>query len=298
MSTELEFGGVYTALITPFQNDGRSIDFGALRELVERQVDAGVQGVVPCGTTGESPTLDHSEHGELIARCVEFCKGRIQVIAGTGSNSTKEAISLSVAAARDGADAVMLVNPYYNKPTQEGLYQHFSRIADSVDVPVVLYNIKGRTSVNIEIDTMRRLASHPRIQAVKEASGDPLQMASIMAHCAGQLSMLCGDDNITPVVMALGGTGVVSVAANVVPARLVRMVQHYQAGNFEAGNEIFYGLFAFMNAMFWQTNPIPVKAACAIKGWCRPDVRLPLTPLGKEQSEALAMLMQDLGVDE
>lgn len=292
------FEGLYTAILTPFQPGGDKIDFDAYAKMIEMQVAAGVAGVVPCGTTGESPTLSHSEHEELIRKTVEFAAGRCKVIAGTGSNSTAEACRLTESASSDGVDAVMLVNPYYNKPTQEGLYQHFKKIASVSSVPVVLYNIKGRTAVNVEPETMARLAEIEQIQAVKEASGDPNQMAKIIHLTGGRLSMLSGDDNITPAVMGLGGKGVISVASNIYPARLKSMVDEFLRGDFEAGNRIFYKLLPFMNAMFWQTNPIPVKAAAGIKGLCGDDIRLPLVPMEPGLRDQVAAIMEELGSDQ
>ncbi|MCB1139480.1 MAG: 4-hydroxy-tetrahydrodipicolinate synthase [Leptospiraceae bacterium] len=293
----MQFQGLYTAIMTPFQKGGASIDFGAYRELVEKQVAAGLAGVVPCGTTGESPTLSHQEHRELIQKTVEFVNGRMAVIPGTGSNSTKEAMELTADACSMGVDGVMLVNPYYNKPSQEGLYQHFKAIAEKSSKPVVLYNIKGRTAINVEPETIRRLAEIDNIQAVKEASGDPGQMARIMRLCGDRLSMLSGDDNITPAVMGLGGKGVISVASNLYPRKLNRMVGHFLQGNFAAGNQIFYELLDMMNAMFWETNPVPVKAGAELLGLCNGELRLPLVPLSEDKKAALKSVLDQLGED-
>lgn len=293
----INFHGVYTAIITPFQNEGRSVDYGAYRELIERQVAAGVSGIVPCGTTGESPTLSHAEHRELVRKTVELAAGRTKVIAGTGSNSTAEAVALTQEACSDGADAVMLVNPYYNKPSQEGLYRHFKTVAEASKVPVVLYNIKGRTAVNLEVETLVRLVEVPNIAAVKEASGDPGQMARVQRFCGDRLVMLSGDDNITPALMGLGGRGVISVASNIYPKRLVRMVNHFLAEEFSAGNAIFYELLDFMNAMFWDSNPGPVKAAAAIRGFAQATVRLPLVQFEGPRLAELKQLMEKLGED-
>lgn len=294
MANTLKLSGVFTALLTPFQNEGRDIDYGAYRELVERQISAGIVGIVPCGTTGESPTLDHKEHRDLIAKSVEYAKGQIQVIAGTGSNSTKEAIELTKAANDLGVDAVMLVNPYYNKPSQEGLYRHFASIADISSSPVVLYNIQGRTAVNLEVETLKRLSVHENIVAIKEASGNPGQMARIILECNNNITMICGDDNITPVVMALGGKSVISVAANIYPKTLVAMMNEYLKGDFEAGNKLFYKLLPFMNAMFWETNPVPVKTAYQIKGWGNSIVRLPLVTMDLEKVKNLENMITGL----
>ncbi len=294
----MKFEGVYTAIITPFTSGGNSVDYTAYRELVERQVAAGIAGVVPCGTTGESPTLSHEEHRELIRKTVEFVKGRIAVIAGTGSNSTSEAVRLTKHACEDGADAVMLVNPYYNKPNQEGLYQHFRTVAAVSEKPVVLYNIKGRTGVNLETETIVRLTENEKIAAVKEASGDPNQMASLYKKCGGRLAMLSGDDNITPAVMGLGGTGVISVASNLYPVKMKRMVDFFLKGDYQGGRTAFYELLDMMNAMFWDTNPIPVKAGAEIMGLCGGDLRLPLVPLDESGKTRLKKVLESLGADQ
>lgn len=293
----MKFRGLYTAVITPFDRLGGEIDYDAYERIIRQQVDAGVAGVVPCGTTGESPTLSHEEHRELIRRTVEFTEGKIQVLAGTGSNSTQEAIELTQAACSDGVDAVMLVNPYYNKPTQEGLYQHFWAIADQSSVPVVLYNIKGRTGVNIEVETLARLSRHQSISAVKEASGDIFQMVRMQKFCGGHLSLLCGDDNITPAFMGLGGQGVISVASNIYPKKMVRMMDFYLQGDFPKANRIFYGLIDFMNALFWETNPIPLKAVAEIVGLCEASVRLPLTALEPSKREQLRQIILEIQAD-
>ncbi|MBI3395993.1 MAG: 4-hydroxy-tetrahydrodipicolinate synthase [Spirochaetia bacterium] len=294
----MDFGGVYTAVLTPFEPGGGAIDFRAYSAMLERQVAAGVRGVVPCGTTGESPTLSHEEHRELIRRTVEIVKGRVKVIAGTGSNSTREAIDLTESACRDGADAVMLVNPYYNKPTQEGLYQHFKAIAQKATVPVIVYNIKGRTAVNVEPETFARLLDVPNIKAVKEASADLFQMARIQKLCGHRMDLLCGDDNLTPAVMGIGGKGVISVISNLYPKTMVRMVACFAKGDFPAGNEIFYRLLDLMNAMFWETNPIPVKAGAALLGLCDPEMRLPMVPLSDDKKAKLKTVMDAFGADQ
>jgi len=292
------FEGVYTAIITPFQDQGRSVDYGAYRELIERQAASGAAGVVPCGTTGESPTLSHQEHQELIARTVEYVNGRMKVIAGAGSNSTSEAEKLTIAACKDGADAVMLVNPYYNKPSQEGLYRHFKTVAEASSAPVVLYNIKGRTAVNTEPETLSRLADIENIQAVKEASGDLGQMVRIKKLCGSRLTILSGDDNIIPAVMGIGGRGVISVASNLFPTKMTRMMHHYLQGDFAAGNEIFYELTDLMNALFWDTNPVPVKAAMHLMKHCGGDLRLPLVAMAPEKVAAMKKIIDGLGADD
>ncbi len=293
----MKFQGLYTAIITPFKSNAKEIDFDAYKKLIEKQIQAGVQGVIPCGTTGESPTLTHDEHKELVAKTVEFVKGRIQVIAGAGSNSTKEAIELSIDACKDGVDALMLVSPYYNKPTQEGLKQHFLAIANEVTVPIMIYNIKSRTGVNVEVETMKELSEHKMIQAIKEASGDPVQMIKMQKSCGEKLSLLCGDDNITPAFMGLGGRGVVSVASNIYPKRMLRFLDLYLKGDFTSANFLFYEFVDFMNALFWETNPIPVKAVAAHLNLCSEDIRLPLTKMNFELKQKLIQIMKVLGED-
>jgi len=293
----MEFKGVYTAIITPFKEGGTQIDYDAYRALIEKQIAAGVSGIVPCGTTGESPTLSHEEHSRLIQSTVSFVAGRSAVIAGTGSNSTAEAIRLTRQACEDGVDGVMLVNPYYNRPSQEGLYRHFKVVAEASSRPVVIYNIQGRTGVNLEVETLKRLCDVPNIKAVKEASGDPGQMARLMRACSPRISMLSGDDNIIPAVMGLGGSGVISVASNLYPVRMVRMMNAYLAGDFKSGNELFYSLIDMMNAMFWQTNPVPVKAAAALLGLCDGEVRLPLVRMEEEKVERMKEVLRQTGDD-
>ena len=293
----LPFQGLYTALITPFTKGGTSIDYDSFGRILERQVAAGVAGVVPCGTTGESPTLTHTEHAELIRRTVETISGRTQVIAGTGSNSTAEAVKLSKEAEQNGVDAVMLVNPYYNKPSQEGLYRHFAAVADSVGIPVVIYNIKGRTAVNLEVETLVRLAERPNIRCVKEASGDLAQMIRIHRELGERMTILSGDDIIVAPVMAIGGRGIISVASNLFPKRMVAMVADYLKGDFGAGNRAFYRLVDVLGALFSDTNPVPVKAAAASLGLCGPDLRLPLCPMEPGRVESLMKLIRELGAE-
>lgn len=294
----MDLKGLFTAIATPFSADGKSIDYTAYEKLIETQIQAGVQGVVPCGTTGESPTLSHFEHEELIRKTVELVRRRCLVIGGTGSNSTAEAIRLTERACEAGVDAVMLVNPYYNKPTQEGLYQHFRNVAQSSSVPVIIYNIKGRTAVNVENETMLRLLEVERIVAVKEASGDLLQMAELKEKVGERLAILSGDDLLTPAVMSIGGSGVISVISNVYPRRTGRMVSAFLAGDYALGRKYFYELRSFMEACFWETNPIPVKAALALRGLCNGILRLPMTALSPPRAKALADLLERVGADQ
>ena len=294
----MKFKGLYTAMITPFCQGGKEIDFKAYEKLIQRQIDAGVQGIIPCGTTGESPTLSHEEHRELVARSVEYSKDKIQVIAGTGSNSTEEAIELTESACQRGANAVMLVSPYYNKPTQDGLYQHFVEIANNSSIPIMLYNIKGRTGVNIEVETIKKLSKHKKICAIKEASGDPVQMIRIKKEVGENITMLCGDDNIMPAFMGLGGHGVVSVASNIFPKRMMYILEKYMQYDFKNANKLFYEFVDFMNALFWETNPIPVKAVASLMGFCEPHIRLPLTNINVDLETKLKKILQNLGKDQ
>lgn len=292
----MEFEGVYTALITPFLESGK-IDYGAYAALLERQIDGGVMGVVPTGTTGESPTLDHTEHRELIRKTVEIVDGRVQVIAGTGSNSTAEAIDLTASACSDGVDAVMLVNPYYNKPNQRGLFEHFKKIAEISTVPVILYNHRGRTAVNVEPETMERLAGISNIRAVKEASGDLGQMIRIIKRCGSRLALLSGDDIFIPAVMGIGGRGVVSVVSNLYPQKTARMIGLFLKGDFAGGNALFYDLLDLINALSWETNPIGIKAAAECMGLCRNSLRLPLVPMEGEMRDRLCQFVKSMGED-
>ncbi len=273
------FQGVYTALITPFQKG--KIDYDRYFKILENQIQSGVAGVVPCGTTGESPTLSYEEHKELIQKTVEVVRGRIQVIAGTGSNSTAEAIELTESACEDGVDGILSVNPYYNKPTQEGLIQHFTEVAKHSSKPVMLYNVPGRTAVNLTPDTILRLSQIPNIISIKEATGDLGQMAKIISITDPNFALLSGDDNLTLPVLAIGGTGVVSVVSNLFPRACVDMVSLFQRGEIAESRKIYFKLLpVFINA-FIETNPIPIKAAMSWFGYCENELRLPMTSLSQ-----------------
>ncbi|MCE9500488.1 MAG: 4-hydroxy-tetrahydrodipicolinate synthase [Leptospira sp.] len=271
------FQGVFTAIITPFKNG--KIDYESYFKLLEIQVNSGVAGVVPCGTTGESPTLTNDEHSDLIKKTVEFINKRILVIAGTGSNSTAEAVHLTEQACKDGSDGVLSVNPYYNKPTQEGLFRHFSEIASRSERPVMLYNIPGRTSVNLLPETLRRLLESKNIASIKEASGDLGQMAKVIQLCGERITVLSGDDNLTLPLLAIGGVGVVSVVSNLFPASLVKMVSLFMDGKIAESRKLFFDLLPVFNLAFIETNPIPVKAALSWFGYCTNEIRLPMTQL-------------------
>ncbi|AEC02004.1 4-hydroxy-tetrahydrodipicolinate synthase [Parasphaerochaeta coccoides] len=278
-----EFRGVHTALITPFTATGE-VDEVALARLVEYQIGSGISGLVPCGTTGESPTLTHPEHDRVIELVIEYAAGRVPVIAGTGSNATSEAIRLSLHAEQAGADAVLLVNPYYNKPTQKGLYLHFKAIAEAISLPCILYNIKGRTGVNLETETLTALARDcHNIVAVKEASGDLNQMKDVIAHRRHGFRVLSGDDNMVLDLIEAGGDGVISVASNLFPRLMSTMVAQALAGNRDGSRALGAQLDEFFHSCFLETNPIPIKTAMAMCGWCNEEFRLPMCSLEKEE---------------
>jgi 4-hydroxy-tetrahydrodipicolinate synthase len=289
------FRGVFTALVTPFNKD-QSIDEGALRALVEFQIEKGVSGLVPVGTTGESPTVTHDENIRIIEIVINQAAGRVPVCAGTGSNSTKEAVDMSQRAREIGAAATLQVAPYYNKPNQEGLYRHFSTIADSVDLPQIVYNIPGRTGKNIETETVLRLAQHPNIQALKEASGSIPQMIDVLANKPDSLAVLSGDDNLALPLILMGGSGVVSVASNLAPAAIVGMVNSAIEGHLEQARAAHYRLLPLFKAMFVDTNPIPVKYALHLMARVQHVYRLPLCPLAEADKRKVEEVVRDLAL--
>ena len=290
------FKGVFTAIITPFKQDG-SVDEECLKKLIDFNIENGVSGIVPCGTTGESPTLSHDEHDKVIEITVQHVNKRVPVIAGTGSNSTAEAIRLTKHAEEAGADACLVVNPYYNKPTQEGLYRHFKAVADSVKIPIVVYNIKGRTGVNVETPTLMRLVVDcSNVVAVKEASGDIDQMKDVIAQRPEGFSVLSGDDNITVDLIKAGGNGVISVASNLVPGRMVAMVKAALDGDSETADKINNELAPLFEAEFIETNPIPMKCALAFKGMCEEVYRLPMCELRPENKEKLKQVLTEMKI--
>jgi len=285
------FSGSLVALVTPFR-DGK-VDFKKLEELVELHVEAGTNGLVPCGTTGESATLSHEEHMQVITSVARRADGRIPVIAGTGSNSTSEAIRLTQHAREVGADAALLITPYYNKPTQRGLVAHFEAVARETDIPLVLYNIPSRTGVNMLPQAVIECARIPNVVGIKEASGSVDQTVEILRGC--NIVVLSGDDSLTLPLMSVGAKGVISVAANVVPKLMVDLVDLAAAGDFAGARELHYRLFPLFKGLFVETNPIPVKAAMALQGVIGPDLRLPLTPLSENYRESLRVILADLG---
>jgi len=288
------FQGSIVAIVTPFSQG--AVDEEKYRELIEFQIENGTSAIVPCGTTGESATLTFEEHNRVIKIAVEAANKRVPVIAGTGGNSTSEAIELTKHAKSAGADATLQVTPYYNKPTQEGLYQHFYAIAKAVPMPQVLYNVPGRTSVNMLPETVARLAVLDEVVAIKEASGDLGQMATILRLCGDQITLLSGDDIVTLPVLALGGKGVISVVANIVPKDASDLIKAWEAGHLDRARELFYQLFPLCQAMFYETNPVPVKTAMAMLGIIEDELRLPLAPMASATREKLKKALEDYGL--
>ncbi|MEI8230578.1 MAG: 4-hydroxy-tetrahydrodipicolinate synthase [Candidatus Peregrinibacteria bacterium] len=286
------FSGTYTALVTPFQQNGE-IDYGALCHLLQEQLEAKVTGVIVLGTTGESPTITHEEAQSIIEAAVALGHGRMKIIVGTGSNDTAKTIQCSKEAKELGADGLLIVNPYYSKPTQEGLYRHFSLIADTVDLPQIVYNIRGRTGVNVETPTLLRLAEHPRIVGVKEASGDILQMMDVLRQAPPTFAVLSGDDALTFPLLAAGGHGVISVLSNIVPAKVKQMVDAGLRGDLLAARTLHYELLPLMQGCFFETNPLPVKTALALQGKVQEVFRLPMCPMQPSIRQRWQALLDD-----
>src|SRR5688500_7367587 len=271
--------GCYTALITPFR-DGQ-IDESALRALVQRQIAGGVSGLVPCGTTGEAPALSAAEWDRVVTFVVETASGRVPILAGTGSNNTATVIERTRRARTLGADGALVVTPYYNRPSQDGLYRHFSAIAEAVDLPLVLYNVPGRTGVNLLPETVVQLADIPSIVGIKEASGSLDQASQIVREAPEAFVVVSGDDSLTLPMMGVGGSGVISVVSNIAPKAVAALTSACLAGDFRSGRQVHLALFDLCRATFLETNPTPVKAAAALLGYCSPEVRLPLAPLSE-----------------
>jgi 4-hydroxy-tetrahydrodipicolinate synthase len=289
------FEGTHTALVTPFRDD--RIDTEAFRALIDFQIAEGVAGIVPVGTTGESPTLTHEEHSEVIRLAVEAAAGRCKVIAGTGSNSTAEAISLTVEAEKLGADAALLVAPYYNKPSAEGLYRHYRAIAEAVEIPLVLYSIPGRCGIEISVDTVVRLAADcPNIVAIKEAGGNVERVSQLRAALPEEFEILSGDDSLTLPFLSVGAVGVISVASNIIPREVVHLVGAGLAGKPEAAAKLHRKWYPFFKALFVESNPVPIKAALAFQGKMTADVRLPLAPLSEANTAGLRAILREYGL--
>ena len=290
----MDLEGVFTALVTPFRDD--AVDEDALRALVERQIAAGVDGLAPCGSTGESATLSHAEHRRVVEIVVAAARGRLPVLAGTGSNSTREAIELTRYAKEAGADGALLISPYYNKPTQEGILAHYAEIARETHFPLVVYNIPGRTASNILPSTLARLADIDPVIGVKEASGDLAQVSAVVAVCPDDFSVLSGDDALTLPLLAVGGRGVISTSANVAPAEMVDLVRAFQAGDLERALRTHQRLLPLFDTLFCETNPIPVKAALGLLGLVGDEIRLPLTRLTDANRERLQVVLKEIGL--
>lgn len=288
------FSGSIVAIVTPFRK-GR-VDERALGELIEFQLANGTDGIVPCGTTGESATLSHQEHERVVAFTIETVKRRVPVIAGAGSNSTDEAIALTRHAKKVGADGALLITPYYNKPMQEGLFRHYKAVAEAVDLPLVLYNIPSRTSVNMLPSTVGRLAAIRNIVAIKEGSGSLQQVSEIIQACGDRFTVLSGDDPLTIPMMAVGAKGVITVTANIAPADMAAMVDAFAAGQLDRARRLHDKMFPLFTALFYETNPIPVKAALAMMGKIDGELRLPLCPMASESREKLARVMKEYGL--
>ena len=286
------FKGSTVAIVTPFKDD--KLDEKTLTKLVKFHIDNGTNGILPCGTTGESPTLDYDEHDRVTEVCIEAANGKVPVLAGTGSNSTDEAVRMTKHAAKAGADGSLQVCPYYNKPTQKGLYLHFKAVADSVDIPIILYNIASRSGVNITPETIARLAHDCKnIVGVKEASGSLDQMARIKALCPLDFQLISGDDSLTLPLLSIGGIGVISVVANIVPGDVSNMVAAFLDGNVKKAQELHYKLLPLVKAMFIETNPIPVKTSMGLMGLCQPDLRLPLCTMEDQNLTKLKETLKD-----
>ncbi len=288
------FSGSMPAIITPFR-DGQ-IDADALERLVEFQITNGVSAIVPCGSTGESATLTHQEHADVVRLAVKFAKGRVPIIAGTGSNSTAEAINLTRTAKEAGAAAALLISPYYNKPTQEGIYVHYKTIAEATRFPLIVYNIPGRTASKLEATTIARLAELEHIVGLKEATGSLDEVQEVIRLCGDKIELYCGDDSLTLPDMAVGAVGVISVTANVLPKQTSDMVAACLRGDWATGRRRHYEMLPLNRALFTEINPIGIKAALAMMGYCRDELRLPLLPMSDGPRAKLRSTMQQLGL--
>lgn len=286
------FSGSLVATVTPFKNG--KLDERAFGDLIEWQIKSGTDGIVPCGTTGESATLTHEEHHRVVKLSVEVAKRRVPVIAGTGSNSTDEAISLTKHAKEAGADGALLITPYYNKPTQEGLYRHYKAVAEAVEIPQILYNIPGRTGVNMLPATVARLAVMKNIVGIKEGSGSVQQASEIAQTCGDRLTVLAGDDALTLPMMAVGAKGVITVTANVMPKEMAQLVAFFKAGQIDEARQLHFKLSPLFAALFYETNPIPVKEALGMMGKIDPELRLPLCAMGTDNRNQLARVMKEM----
>ncbi|MDZ7642681.1 MAG: 4-hydroxy-tetrahydrodipicolinate synthase [Desulfurivibrio sp.] len=291
-----QFRGAFVAIATPFNDDG-SIDEPGLVELIEFQLAGGTNGIVPCGTTGESATMSHEEHHRVVELTVKTVAGRVPVLAGAGSNSTSETIELTRRAQNAGADGVLLITPYYNKPSQEGLYQHFKTVAESIEIPMVLYNVPGRTAINMLPGTVARCAAIKNIVGIKEASANLQQLSEVIQLCPDDFSILSGDDFTSMATVLVGGHGVISVSSNVEPRRMAEMIAAARRGEVARANELHYQLLPLMQAMFFDTNPVPAKTALALLGKIKsPRVRQPLWEMNDEAKGRLQRVLKECGL--
>ncbi len=288
---QIKFQGCITAMITPMLEDG-SVDYEGLAKNTEFQIEKGISGLVPLGTTGESPTINEEEREKIIRTVIETANGRVPVIVGTGTNSTEKTIKYTKQAKKLGADAALIVSPYYNKPTQEGLYQHFIAAATAGELPIIVYNILGRTGVNIETATLKRMAEHKNIVAVKEASGNISQMMDVLNELPEEFTVLSGDDNMTLPLMCLGGKGVISVVSNLLPEKLSEMTSYALEGDFESARQIHFELLPIFKTAFIETNPIPIKTAMGMAGMPAGPVRLPLWKMTPQNEERLRNVVE------
>jgi 4-hydroxy-tetrahydrodipicolinate synthase len=288
------FKGAFTALVTPFSSG--QIDAQALRDHVDFQIDKGIDGLVPCGTTGEASTLTHDEHIEVVRITVEHAAGRVPVIAGSGSNSTAEALELTERVKEVGADACLMITPYYNKPTQEGLYQHFSTVSGEVDIPIVLYNVPGRTGINMLPETVARLAKIPNIVGLKDATADLKQASYTRQLTPDDFVILSGEDSLVYPLMAVGGSGVICVTSNILPGEMASLCRNYLEGDVAQAQKLHHQLLPMCDALFVETNPIPVKAALAMMGRIENELRLPLVPLSDRGAEIVRAAITDFGL--
>ncbi len=286
--------GAITALVTPFKNG--QIDEEAYRALIERQIGQGIHGLVPCGTTGESPTLSYAEHKRVVEICIDQVKKRVPVVAGAGSNSTAESLELTKHVQDAGADYALIITPYYNKPTQEGLYQHYKTIASQTRIPIVVYNVPGRTSLNLLPETMARLSELPNIVGLKDATGDLKQGAKTLELCGDKITVLSGDDFTVLPLLAIGGQGVISVVSNVAPADMAEMCNAFFQGSLAAARKLHFKMWPLMEAMFYETNPAPAKTALKLMGQITGEVRQPLCPLSQANETRLRQVMQEYGL--
>ncbi len=287
------FKGSVVAIVTPFNHDG-SIDFDSLKQLVEWHIESGTSGILPCGTTGESPTLSHDEHDLVVESVIKFVNKRIPVLAGAGSNSTAEALRLTKHAEDVGADGALVITPYYNKPTQAGLKAHFTKIASETNIPIVIYNVPGRTGISIAPETVAELAELKNIAAIKEASGSIDQASSILTKC--NIDLLSGDDALTVPIMSIGGCGVVSVVANIVPEKMAALTNAMMKGNLPVAEQLHRELYSLCKSMFVETNPVPVKAALAIMGKIKEVYRLPMVPMSDSNKKIVENELKKMGM--